>query len=100
MIVIPKPNHGAKISLQYLESTTNWIFQRYGLPSGSMNFNNVQLFNDANVEEIGSQMPQNVEGSRNMTMQREAKITTKKEDDLGNKKRDRASISKLLKKRK
>ena len=37
-------------------------FRLYKLPLGSENFNNFQLFNDEDVEVIGTQMPQNVEG--------------------------------------
>ena len=56
---------------------------------GSMKLNKFQLFNNAyvEVEVIGSQLQQNVEESKNMIIRREVEKTTKKEDNLGNKKR-------------
>jgi hypothetical protein len=54
-----------------------------------MKLNKFQLFNNAyvEVEVIGSQLQQNVEESKNMIIRREVEKTTKKEDNLGNKKR-------------
>ena len=56
---------------------------------GSRTFNHFQLFNDEDVEMIGIQMPQNVEGNKDMSMRREAEDTTRKEDDIRKKKRYR-----------
>jgi hypothetical protein len=53
-------------------------FGLYGLLLGSKNFNNFQLFNDEVVEVIGIQMPQHVEGSREMSMRGETKNVTRK----------------------
>ena len=59
----------------------------HGPSLGSRNFNHFQLFNDENVEVIGTQMPQNVESNRDMSMTWEAEDTTRKEDDIEKKKR-------------
>ena len=56
MEVVPKPNNRAKILLGCRGLR--------GPSLGSRNFNNFQLFNDEDVEVIGTQMPQHVEGSR------------------------------------
>jgi hypothetical protein len=64
----------------------SWSQPQFGLhgPSlGSRNFNNFQLFNDKDVEVIGTQMPQHVEGSRDMSMRGEAEDNTRKDDDIG-----------------
>jgi hypothetical protein len=53
------------------------------------------LFNDEDVEVIGTQMPQHVEGSRDMSMRGEAEDNTRKDDDIGKKKRGRAVTTKL-----
>lgn len=62
-----------------------------------MKLNNFQLFNNAYVEVgvIGSQLPQNMEDSRNMIIRKQVEKTTEKEDNLDKKKRHRASISRL-----
>ena len=65
-----------------------WNQPQFGLyrPSlGSRNFNNIQLFNDEDVEVIEIQMSQNVEDNRDMSMRGEMEDTTKKEDDIGKK---------------
>ncbi len=52
----------------------SWSQPQFGLhkPSlGSKNFNNFQLFADEDVELIGTQMPQNVEESRYVSIKRE-----------------------------
>ena len=53
------------------------------------------LFNDEDVEVIGTQMPQHVECNRDMSMKREAEDNTRKDDDIGKKKRGRAVTTKL-----
>ena len=45
------------------------------------------MFADGDVELIGIQMPQNVEGSRDVSIREETKDTSRKEDDIGKKKR-------------
>ncbi len=62
-------------------------FEVYGPSLENKNFNNFKLFNAEDVEVVGLQMLQNIEGSRNLSIRKEKKITTKKEDDLV-KKRD------------
>jgi hypothetical protein len=52
------------------------------------------LFNDEDVELIGPQMPQHVEGSRDMNTRGEVEDYTRKDDDIGKKKRDRAMTTK------
>jgi hypothetical protein len=80
-----------KFSLDVVESTTIRI-ARTSL--GSTNFNNFQVFNDEDVEVIGTQMRQHVEGSRDMSMRGEAEDNTRKYDDIGKKKRGRAVTTK------
>jgi hypothetical protein len=59
-----------------------------------MNMSNIKLFYDANLEVIGSQMPRNVKGSGDATMERKVEeIATIKEDHL-KKKQDIILISK------
>ena len=68
----------------------SWNQPQFGLHGpllGSRNFNHFQLFNDEDVEVIETQMPQNIEGSRDMSMRGEAEDTTRKDDDIGKKKR-------------
>ena len=70
----------------------SWSQPQFGLHGPSLesrNFNHFQLFNDEDVEVIGIQMPQNIEGSRDMNMRGEAEDTTKKDDDTGKKKNDK-----------
>jgi hypothetical protein len=74
----------------------SWSQPQFGLhgPSlGSRNFNNFQLFNDEDVEVIGTQMPQHVDGNKDMSMRGETKDMTRKYDDIG-KKRGRAVTTK------
>jgi hypothetical protein len=52
------------------------------------------LFNDKDAEVIGTQMPQHVEGSRDMSMRGEAEDNIRKYDDIGKKKRGRAVTTK------
>jgi hypothetical protein len=52
------------------------------------------LFNDEDVEVIGTQMPQYVEGSREVSMRGEAEDVSRKEDDIGKKKRGRVVATK------
>ena len=69
----------------------SWSQPQFGLhiPSlRSKNFNNFQLFNDEDVEVIGTQMPQHVEGNREMSLR------GKTEDDIGKKKRGLAVATK------
>ena len=70
-------------------------FGLHGPLQGSRNFNNFQSFNDEDVEVIGIQMPQNIEGSRNMSMRREVEDTIRKDDDISKKKINGAVTSKL-----
>ena len=75
----------------------SWSQPQFGLhgPSlGSRNFNNFQLFNEEDVEVIGTQMPQHIEGSREMSMREEAEDVSRKEDEIGKKKRGRAVATK------
>ena len=75
----------------------SWSQPQFGLhgPSlGSRNFNNFQLFADENVELINTQMPQNVECSRDVSIRGEIKDTSKKDDDIGKKKRGKAVATK------
>jgi hypothetical protein len=51
------------------------------------------LFNDEDVEVIGTQMPQHVDGNKDMSMRGETKDMTRKYDDIG-KKRCRAVTTK------
>jgi hypothetical protein len=44
------------------------------------------LFNDKDVKMIGTQMPQYVEGSGDMSMRGKIEYTIRKEDDIGKKK--------------
>ena len=49
----------------------SWSQPQFGLHEPSLrsrNFNNFQLFNDEDVDFIGTQMPQHVEGNRDMSM--------------------------------
>ena len=58
---------------------TSWSQVQYRLhrPSlGSRNFNNFQLFADEDVELIGTQMPQNVEGSIDVSIREQIEDTT------------------------
>ena len=74
-----------------------WSQPQFGLhrPSlGSRNFNNFQLFADKDVELIGTQMPQNVESNRYVSIRGEAESTSRKYDDIGKKKRGRAVATK------
>lgn len=54
-----------------------------------MNFNNFQLFNDEDIEMFGTQMPQNVDGSRDMSMRKKIIDPTRNEDEIGKKQRCR-----------
>ena len=75
----------------------SWSQPQFGLHGpllGSINFHNFQLFNDEDVEVSGTQMPQHIEGSREMDMRGEAKDVTRKENDIGKKKRGRAMVTK------
>jgi hypothetical protein len=70
----------------------SWNQPQFGVhgPSlGSRNFNNFQLYNDEDVEVIGTQMQQYVEDSREMSMREEAENVSRKEADIGKKKRGR-----------
>ena len=75
----------------------SWSQPQFGLhgPSlGSRNFNNFQLFADEDVELIGTQMPQTIESSRDVSIRGEAEDSSKKDDDIGKKKRGRAVATK------
>jgi hypothetical protein len=52
------------------------------------------LFKDENVEMIGTQMPQHVDGSKEMNMRGEAEDVTRKKNDIDKKKRCRAVATK------
>ena len=69
-------------------------FRLHGPSLGSRNFNNFPLFNDEDVEVIGTQMPQNVKGSRDMSMRRHAEDTTRKENNINKLKESRVVASK------
>jgi hypothetical protein len=75
----------------------SWSQSQYKLHRSSLgckNFNTFQDFNDEDVEMIETQMQQHVEGSRGMSMRGEVEITTRKDDDIGKKKRGRAMTTK------
>ena len=62
----------------------SWSQAQFGLhrPSlGSRNFNNFQLFADEGVELIRTQMPQNVEGSIDVSIREQIEGTTSKTKD-------------------
>ena len=86
--------------IQQWSQNSPWIswsqpqFGLHGPSSGSRNFNNFRLFNDENIEVIGTQMPQHVEGMREMSMRREVEDVTKKKDNVGKKKKNRAVATK------
>ena len=61
---------------------------------GSRIFNHFQLFNNEDVEVIGTQMPQHVEDSKEMSMRGEAEDVSMKEGDIGKKKRGKAVATK------
>ena len=65
-------------------------FPLHGPLLGSRISNNFQLFNDKDIEVIGTQMLQNIKGCRDMSMRGETKDNTRKEDYIGKKKRGRA----------
>ena len=67
-----------KFSLDVVESIT---FGLHALSLGIRHFNNFQLLNDADVDLVGTQMPQHVEGSREMSMRREAEDITMTEEE-------------------
>ena len=52
------------------------------------------MFADEDVELIGTQMPQNVENSIDVSIRGEAEDTSRKNDDIGKKKRGRAVATK------
>ena len=88
----PKPNNGAKILLGC--RGVNHNSNLHGPSLESINFINFQLFNDEDVEVIGTQMPQHVEGMREMSMRGEAEDVTRKKYDIGKKKRGMAVTTK------
>ena len=58
-----------------------WRQPQFGLHKPSLenrNFNNFQLFNDEDVEVIGTQMPQHVKGIIEISMRRETEDFTRK----------------------
>ena len=57
-------------------------FGLYGSSLRSRNFNDFQLFNDEDMEAIKTQMPQNVKGSRDVSMRGEAKDFIRKEEKM------------------
>jgi hypothetical protein len=69
-------------------------FILHGSSIGSRNFNTFQFFYNEDVEIIGTQVQQHVEGNRDMSMRGEAKNITMKDDDIGKKMRSRAVATK------
>ena len=69
-------------------------FRLHGPSLGSRNFNNFQLFADEDVELIGIQMSQNVKSSRDVNIRGKTTDTSRKDDNIGKKKRGRAIATK------